>query len=271
MKKLLCALLCAGLLALCACGVQVPARVEDALFVDGAYVRVCYLDNGEKKPVVLVGHGLGGDSAGMLSTGRALADAGFFVLLPDMPNHGQNRGTGPDCLVEVVIAASGLYDRLLDAFAEDPNADTGRVGVTGFSMGAMTAFYYAANGRHPVTAAAPCCGTPDFTELSGQRVAYLRCPVTGSFENGPCVDEARQREIDVLLREASPLEKLKDRPGLRLFMQNGDEDAYFPLQAVRELADSMDGAQLEVLSGQGHIYTEGMRRALTQFFVETLL
>ena len=77
---------------------------------------------------------------------------------------GQNRGTGPDCLVEVVIATSDLYDRLLDAFAEDPNADTGRVGVTGFSMGAMTAFYYAANGRHPVTAAAPCCGTPDFTE-----------------------------------------------------------------------------------------------------------
>lgn len=241
------------------------------MFIGEDYVQVCWVNDGQKKPVIILGHGLGGDSSQMLSTGRALADAGFFVLMPDAPSHGQTKNAAPSCLVEVVKASSRQYDQLLDTFQDDPNADTARVGAAGFSMGAMTAFYFAANSRHTVTAIGPCCGTPDFMELIGQNVAYLHCPAAGSFGEGAYADPARQKEMDRLLQEASPMDKLLCMPDLHVFMQNGEEDAFFSLRAVARLADNGENAELRVLAGQGHIYTEDMRRQMADFFVRVFL
>lgn len=99
---------------------------------------------GEPAPVLLL-HGFTGSGAGMARLARPLADAGFRVVVPDLPGHGPWEGRAPvpagGATMEAAVAASvGALDRR-------GLGPPGRAHWVGYSMGGRVAL--AAALAHP--------------------------------------------------------------------------------------------------------------------------
>jgi dienelactone hydrolase len=97
------------------------------------------------RPLVVVGHGLGGTRFHMQGRGTTLADAGYVVAIPSFPARGSSLASRDlpnqpgdisfvirELLLRNATAGDALYGRI------DPN----RIGVSGVSGGAITALLF---------------------------------------------------------------------------------------------------------------------------------
>lgn len=97
-----------------------------------------------KYPVALLLHGLGSDKETMLRAfGRPLAARGIACLALDAREHGERKPTGqtaaPDAMrfATVMRATIGDYRLALDWLKTRADVDSRRIGLLGYSMGAM--------------------------------------------------------------------------------------------------------------------------------------
>ena len=96
-------------------------------------------------PCVLLLHGLGSKKEDMSSMfGRALADKGVASLALDAPEHGERKPAGPQPqaqnpmrLLQVIRAGIVDYRIALDYLKTRKDVDSARIGLLGYSMGAM--------------------------------------------------------------------------------------------------------------------------------------
>ena len=97
---------------------------------------------GGRRPVVLYSHGNNGSAHTTAWFGTALARAGYVVIAPDHPGNTLQDDKTPGGALLWWMRAGDL-GTALDAVVEDPvlglNIDRERVGVSGFSLGGMTA------------------------------------------------------------------------------------------------------------------------------------
>lgn len=94
-------------------------------------------------PAVLLLHGLTSDKDAMLKTyGIPLVMQGFAVLALDAPNHGERKiaevsQTDTDVFGNTLHEGCREYRRALDWLSVRKDVDTHRIGLLGYSMGAM--------------------------------------------------------------------------------------------------------------------------------------
>ncbi|WP_371745611.1 alpha/beta hydrolase [Myxococcus sp. CA033] len=240
--------------------------LEDVSFssVDGLTLRGWYVPSRNRAAVVLV-HGFADNRAQLLFEARALARAGYGVLLFDLRAHGESGGdrvTWGDGERRDVTAA-------LDFVSKRQDVDPARLGLFGFSMGGTTALLVAeTDARVKAVVAAGAYPALEADVYSG----YGRW---GAFSAEPVLWTLRHAGVDVdAVRPIDGMCQLQGRP---LLLVNGDVDPDAPAKLQASLfRAACEPKSLWVVEGAGHgeysrVAPEEYARRLREHFDRALL
>ncbi|MFY2563013.1 alpha/beta hydrolase [Corallococcus terminator] len=240
--------------------------MEDVAFssADGLTLRGWYVPSRNRAAVVLV-HGFADNRAQLLFEARALARAGYGVLLFDLRAHGESGGdhvTWGDSERRDVTAA-------LDFVSTRRDVDPARLGLFGFSMGGTTALLVAEqDARVKAVAAAGAYPALEADVYSG----YGRW---GAFSAEPVLWTLRHAGVDVeAVRPIDGMCRLQGRP---LLLVNGDVDPDAPAKLQASLfRAACEPKSLWVVEGAGHgeyarVAPEEYARRLREHFDRALL
>jgi dienelactone hydrolase len=253
-------------------------------------------EGAEARPMVFYLHGLTSDKQDGLRLGYELAEQGFYVVSLDAPLHGERAGqrvdddwmplggytyppdTGLDLffhMYEIVVQAARDIDVLVEHLAGDSRADTDRIGMTGFSMGAFATFYIAANNPR-IQAAVPIAGIPAFAARWEDVLLEA-----SSYERWARAMEDAQAETDrrtAYVRQIDPFDSLSEFYPKPLMMIQGDLDTDCPKKYAVDLysllkplyAGHPERLRLNIQDGAGHELTRAMRGDTCTWFLQHL-
>jgi uncharacterized protein len=102
--------------------VTFPSRTGDSI--------AGYFASGPRRATVILAHGSGGERSDLAAEARALALAGFGVLVFDWPGHGESQGS-----VEWGKSERAALIGAIDWLCARDDVDSSRLGALGFSMG----------------------------------------------------------------------------------------------------------------------------------------
>lgn len=225
--------------------------------IDGVKTLVYFLDDYEKKPIVILQHGLTSKKEDVKDLATAIANAGYVVVTPDAAGHGEMKSKDRVSVVEMAEQTALNFETVLDYFQTSCYADVERIGLAGFSLGGLASFYYTANGEYNPKVVVSLCSTPDFDSLTDTYVAYQFC------KNGELSGVKNEKERDSLeeqIRSKSPYNKLLTDTDTCFFMVCGDADDVVPhegnIRFYEEGKDVCKDMKLLVKEKQKHEVTE---------------
>lgn len=196
------------------------------------------------KPAVLYYHGVMGRKEAHLDgpLTRRLADAGFAMVLPDAPGHGERP------------AASGLMDRLRESLPREfcadieqaaeeapglvewlsdrPEVDRDRLGVVGHSMGGYTAAVVAARLRERLRAAVCIAGCANLAHC------MATTDEIGAGKAGP-LDRSLDAETRDRIDRIDPHCHPQGYAPLPLLLVHGERDTWNPSITSQEFATKL--------------------------------
>src|SRR5215471_2757251 len=98
--------------------------------------------SGDKLPLIVLSHGVGGSFWNLHNTAAAIADGGFIIAgitHPDLSRRSERSTAGsPACMVQRPNDIRRLITFALGASSAAPNIDRSRIGFYGFSAGGYT-------------------------------------------------------------------------------------------------------------------------------------
>jgi dienelactone hydrolase len=253
---------------------------------DGVALRGWFVhrsgDDGAPAPAVVFVHGWGwnrlGNQAGhtllpdrtvrFLPAARALAEAGFHVLLFDLRNHGESTAAWP---VTFGVRESRDVVGAVAMLRKRPDVDRRRIGAIGYSMGA-NAVIYAIPRCQPIRAAVAVQPTsaPVFEPRlarttmgpAGPLLAKLAEPLHMAFGAPPHA-------------EIAPARAAANLGETRMLYIQGSGDQWGTVEDVRSIAQATPNAQpLVVAPSQdrfgGYLYVEEHLDEIVGFFEQNL-
>jgi len=234
--------------------------------VAGVPVMESFVDDGQPKPVLVFLYGLTGRKEEFAGALQECAALGFYAVCPEAYGHGERDGDPPLTVAEMAVATAESLDAVLGAYAGDPQADTGRLGLIGFSMGGMAACRYAAAGAYPAAAVGVLCSTPDFRAIAGEEIAY------STYENRqitPLQDGEARAEALAFLEAESPDALLAEASPPMLFV-NGGLDPVIPYTYVEAFCARVGDtgrARMSFHPDMGHELREDAIQELLDFVI----
>ena len=184
-------------------------------------------------PCVVFYHGFTSSSLVYSYFAVALAQAGFRVVMPDAPDHGERfSGDAQARLLRfwhILQQSQDEFTSLRDALLAQGWIDEGRLAVAGASMGGMTALGVMA--RHPeVRCVASLMGSGYFSDLS--RTLFP-----------PSAEE--QKAVQRRLSEGEPSRQLAQLANRPLLLWHGEEDDVVPAAESFRLQQALQQAGLD--------------------------
>lgn len=182
-------------------------------------------------PLVLALHGWGGRPAQMATLARALADAGYRVVVPELPGHA---GGEPTDLKEV----AAVVGRLIDEDGEP-------IAVVGHSFASLV-MRYAFRDRAPglVVMIAPALDVNNALDVFGDRLRLLPWARTGLRNRL----EAWDPTLWPLLSNIYP----EQLPGARMLILHDPDDENTSFRTAAELAALRPETDVVPMPGTGH-------------------
>lgn len=205
---------------------------------------------------VLFVHGWTSEASFMTALSEPVRRAGYEVLLIDLPGHGASEGRSTT-LVDCARATLAV------GLAQGPLA-----AIVAHSFGGMVSLL-AMEGRPPLQQA-----------LKVPRIAMVASPnrlneVTRLFAGHWQLDEAGRRGLEARLERIGhrsmagfACANLLSACGARALVAHADNDEAIPFSAAREIADSIQGAELKPFSGLGHrniLFAPQVARSIVTF------
>ncbi|MFI5399596.1 MAG: alpha/beta fold hydrolase [SAR324 cluster bacterium] len=241
---------------------------------------------GPRQPRVVFVHGAGGTHVVWQAQSRAIANAGYNVLVPDLPGHGASQD---DPAIRTVEDYAAWLRRLIAAVTAEREDGPAPLIVVGHSLGACIAVSYGAlwsgevAGLALVGASLEMKVNPallqDCLQNPPQAAAFI-----ASFGHGRPAHLSSGTAPGAWLLGASRALLLAGDPGVmqrdfavcgawqgRLYAGKvvcpalvvcGAQDRMTPAKSARQLADAIPGARYEVLPGVGHMAPAEAPRAL---------
>lgn len=207
---------------------------------------------GEKQPVFFFIHGLTNCKEGMVDYAKFLADEGYFVIVPDLPGHGESVTSIPMNIYEIIHQAAMDCDEILTFYNHSEYADTSRFGIVGFSMGGMTALYYGAYSENRPQCVISICGTPSWDSLLDKNI-YDIC------QDGkllPIEEDEKKKEVITMMVHHSPDNNLEYLLQIPILLINGENDDIMSISEIRNFVLKSDllPNRLEniTIEGRGH-------------------
>jgi dienelactone hydrolase len=211
----------------------------------------------EPGPAVVLLHGYRGRKEEMAGYAQGLLLAGYAVLLPDLPLHGE-RALGPDGAFEYPSYGdpSGVVRALQQASADLRAAaaflqgsgwvDPARLGVGGVSLGGCLAILALATAGGCYRAGVSVVGTARWARL------IATSSITPDIRDDLASLGLGPPELEALYRPVEPTERADTIH--RLLMIAGDQDPIVPFECVLDTWARLEHRtnRLEVVAGGGH-------------------
>ena len=225
--------------------------------INGVKTIVYFLDNYEKKPIVILQHGLTSKKEDMKDLAGAIANLGYVVITPDAAGHGELKSKEKVSVIEMVGQTAHNFETVIEYFQGSAYADVERMGLVGFSLGGLASFSYAGNGSYNPRVVVSLCSTPAFEDLIGEDAAYE------FYKNGKISITKKKEERGALeeeIKSKSPYEKLLADTDTYFFMLCGDADDVVPhegnIRFYEAMKDTSKDIKLIVKENQKHEITE---------------
>lgn len=247
--------------------ITMPSPVQDAQPPNPTIYMEYYQPKspGKHPAVVLVHHWRMNKPFAEQELARALAEAGIAVAMPLMPYHMQRSPAGyrsglamisgdvPRTLRAVTQAAAEIH-AVAQWLREQPEVDTGRIGIAGISLGAIVSAI-AVGQRDEFDAIALILGGGDVADV------LWTSPSTWMVRK-PLNDQGYTEEI--LRQELAPIEPLnclKAEQGKKVLMVNATYDFVIPKRDTDALWDRL-GCPRIVWVESGHYITSRARKRI---------
>lgn len=258
-------------------------KVERTYIEKEKIPTLIFYKESEGKPVVICQHGFTGNKEMMLSTCLMLADAGFVAVSFDAREHGERRD--PDARLDTFtslrqdpaqffrILAGSVEDsrKVIDYVGEKLNADLGRVGMMGVSMGAIITLL-AATAEERLKAIVSVIGGANFQVLVRKSSLYKTGLETKLLEQFA-------RSAGELIGKYDPINNAHLFRSIPVLLLNGERDDLIPLECASSLYEALgphyqatsDKLRMKVYEGIGHEYTRAMEMEAVEWFKKNLL
>lgn len=244
--------------------------------IDGIPVLVCFKKDNRRKPLVILSHGFNESKDRWTPHLSSLAEDGYFAAALDNRSHGERKE--PDFASQVfsgnklkihevrrlIKETAEDVSRLIDHFADSPEVDPDRIGMTGVSMGGFTTFRALVIEKR-IKAAAPVISSPYWDDIP---------------QGVPAADDQVSRQaLERISREYSPAlfpEQFYPRP---ILMQIGDQDGHYVPERVEQFYQQLkrdyyqeDPQRLKLVihEGVGHEFTPAMWAKVIKWFKKYL-
>ena len=270
--------------------------IVETEWVENIPVMTMALADAGRCPVVLFAHGFTGAKEDGLALGYRLAARGFLFLSLDARSHGERldkrvtsvgerregdvypHRSGLDTYLlmhELIVETAKDIDRLIEHLGADRRADTGRIGLTGFSMGGFLTFYVAAH-NPVIQAAVPMAGLPAFT-ARWEDVVLESSSYEGWAEQMAAAQEETARWTG-FMRKIDPFDRMRSFYPRPLMMIIGDRDLDSPKKYLVDLYRALkplyaafpERLRLNIHDDAGHELTPAMMEDVCDWFTEHL-
>ena len=193
-----------------------------------------HIETKKKLPVIVYLHGTLTciDTCMNIEIGSRLAEEGFFVVAPELYANGA-RMDDPIYKADEVGEIVPDVDVVLEYVRENcPQADLSRLGICGFSLGAMFSMYYTVKGTYHPVAAATCAGAFDIRKTwepgnpASNRAWMPEGTNMYSVKTGVVVDHEITKEYCIASNEKHcPYNQRENMLDVALLLQHGNQDA----------------------------------------------
>ena len=226
-------------------------------------------DMPDRQPMVVVQHGYLGRKEFVLPQAYLMAASGFFTVVTDAWQHGDNSPSSQPSLLDSTRRTAEQLNGLLASYVADIRTDATRAGYIGYSMGGMIGFYYLTLPEIRFKAMCPVIGSPDWESVAQSP------EVRKGFDAAGLGTEADWQALLQEAREGSPMNKTF--AAVPLLIQNGDADLLIPTSGVTRFTEQMKNRyadptdlQLIIYPGQGHADTLEMNQRAVAFLQQHL-
>ena len=234
-----------------------------------------------KRPAVICIHILDGNMELVRMTAAVLASHGVPAILFKLPYYGERGLPGgpeamahdPKMFLSAISQAMQDVRRTVDLLASRPEIDGSRIGITGISLGGITAAT-AAEYEPRLSRAMLVLSGGDLMKIihHARETQDLSRLING-------LPDKEKAEVEKIISEVDPVQhadRLRDRAKLgRVLMVNAAEDEVVPRECTESLASSLGIAQrVQWLDGLGH-YTAmaelpQVLQEMAEFFAQDL-
>lgn len=219
-----------------------------------------------KKPVVILLHGMGENKEKMKAFAKEAADNGYLAVVPDAAGLGENEAEETYDFCEVIRKTAESCTQIRSYYDGQENVDAENFSMAGFSMGAMTALYYAAYSDVKPACVVSLYGTPNWESLSDTKMMYKET-AAGKFKT--IKEEEKKETLRNSMKENSPENNMEMLLQVPILMINGDRDSIVPYEGIREFLEkaSLYPNNLENIkrSGSGHKLGEDDKQDAIRF------
>lgn len=234
---------------------------------DGLTLRGWRLASGERRPLIVLVHGMWSSWLEMAALGRDLHQKGFDVLLFDLRGHGQSDPS------RLSLGSRERADvRAVLDWARRSGYEEGRIGWLGYSMGGATLILEAAH-NPSIRAAVVDSAYGDLpTLLKTQLSKHSHLP--GWFNPG--ILACARLLYGLKTEELVPIEAAADWGDRPMLLIHGESDSTVPVDQARKLSRAAGAACLTAfLPGVEHVQAyrsnpQGYVSMITRFFQDHL-
>lgn len=240
----------------------------NSFMLDDIPVLEVYRDTAERKPLVILLHGLGQNKESLSSALTTYAENGYYAVAIDAYDHGERHISTMSCDTwAAALITVGDVDEIVAYYQTVPGADAEKFVIGGFSMGAVEALAYAELGAYTpaaVIALSGMCDMSAWQPRSGHDLAYSwlknwKDTVWGFPQRQDASYTESKSASIAALNVTENLAAFSDIPVLCCI---GTADKYFSAAAVAEIADTLTAgggdAVCVTYRGVKHELTEDM-------------
>lgn len=226
--------------------------------IDGFTYYLADQKSTSREPVILLCHGLGGSHTDMDSAAELFYNRGYTVVTFDLYGSPEGTYTSDVCIDEMIEQSEKRIEQIVRELSSEQICDTSQLGIYGYSLGGMTAFYTAAFGNVSPEVIMTVAAVPDFQYVIENSSDKMAAKYSVEKRRLVKTTESDNQRLLAWAQSHNPADQIEKLSEIPIIMVNGTDDPYMSIDKVREFQKEIEenGGSVRVFENQGGTHTD---------------